>query len=32
MHGKGVFTSKDGKRWQGTFYNGVGDGIERELV
>jgi hypothetical protein len=31
MHGKGTFTSSDGKVWQGTFYNGTGEGLQREL-
>jgi hypothetical protein len=31
MHGKGTYTSADGKLWQGTFYNGTGEGLQREL-
>ncbi|KAL0491351.1 radial spoke head 1 [Acrasis kona] len=31
MHGQGTFTSVDGKVWQGAFYNGTGEGMQREL-
>jgi hypothetical protein len=32
MHGDGVYTSKDGKKWIGKFYNGNGEGLDRELI
>jgi hypothetical protein len=32
MHGDGVYTSADGKKWIGKFYNGNAEGLERELI
>lgn len=32
MHGNGVFSSSDGKRWSGSYYGGMGEGVDQELL
>lgn len=29
MHGEGTYTDKAGHQWTGTYYNGMGPGLER---